>query len=129
MMPISCMASYRNSMVLWLSVMLFFSLQKKHFLAMSKTLFGFPCDLASSREDAICFRMPQGRLHRPPRDWFTCPLKAGYAGLTSLINHILPKFLMLLHALTNAYLRSCRSKDGDKAKPIQIFIIFFFSSL
>ena len=28
--------------------------------------------------------------HRPPMTWYTCHLKAGYAGTTSLISHVLP---------------------------------------
>ena len=44
--------------------------------------------------------------------WNTCPPKAGQAGTTSLISHVLPKFIMLLDALTNSSLGSCKSKYG-----------------
>ena len=50
--------------------------------------------------------------------WYTYPLKAGHAVTTSWITHTLPNFLMLLDALTNTYLGSRRSKDGDKAEAI-----------
>ena len=62
--------------------------------------------------------------HRPlSRNLYTCPLKAGHAGTASLISHVLPNFIMLLDALRNTYLGSCKSKDGDKAEPIpEMFI-------
>ena len=50
---------------------------------------------------------------------FTCPVKAGHGGRTSLIFHILPNFIMLLDALTNTYLGLRETKDGDKAKSIK----------
>ena len=50
--------------------------------------------------------------------WNNFPLKAGHAGTASLISHVLPNFLMLLDALTNTYLGSRRSRDGNKAEPI-----------
>ena len=64
------------------------------------------------------------RGNRPPRDSYACPPKAGHAGTTSRISHVLPKFLMFLDALSNTFLGSCKSKDSDKAEPIPfIFLI------
>ena len=56
--------------------------------------------------------------------WYTCPLKAGHAGTTSLIIHVLPNFIMLLDALTNTYLGLLKSKDGEKAETISNIIFF-----
>ena len=48
--------------------------------------------------------------------YYTCSLKAGHAGTTSLISHILPNIIILLDA--NTYFGSCKSKIGDIAEPI-----------
>ena len=41
--------------------------------------------------------------------------------MNSLIFNVLPKFLMLLDALTNTYLGLPKRKDGDKSEPIPEF--------
>ena len=46
-------------------------------------------------------------------------MKAGHAGMASLISQFLPNFIMLLDALSKTYLGSLESKDGDQAEHIQ----------
>ena len=43
---------------------------------------------------------------------------AGHAGTNIGISHALPNFIMLQGALTNTYLGSCKSKDGDDPQAI-----------
>ena len=45
----------------------------------------------------------------------SCPLKVGYAIMTSQISNFLPIFIILLGAFKNIYLGLHKSKDGDKA--------------
>ena len=57
--------------------------------------------------------------HSPLIVWYLYPLKAGHADTTSRVLYVLPNFIMLLGALSNIYLGSCKSKDGDNAEPIK----------
>ena len=59
--------------------------------------------------------------------WYTCPLKAGHAGTTSLIFHVLTKIIMFLDVLTNTYLDLRESKDGVITEPISEKIYIFCS--
>ena len=54
--------------------------------------------------DGSAIRMQYYWCHSPPRDFYTCPMKAGHAGTTIPISHVLPNFPMWLNALTNNFL-------------------------